>query len=433
MACLPQEAFAQSRSPGAAAPPTRTPDVAVTGIGLVTPAGTGREASWDGVCSGRPTAATDPELAGEPVDFSCRVRDFDPVRDLEDPQAWRYDRCTQFALAAAREAVGDAGLDPVAWPGERVGVVLGTAVGGISTLLPQARKFDATGAGGLSPMLLAKFLPNMAAGHLSIALGARGPSLQTSTACAAGATAVGLALFLLRSGACDIVVAGGAEAGVIPMMTSAFARMRALSRRTGEPAAASRPFDRDRDGFVMGEGAGVLVLERAADAARRGRTGYALLAGYGATSDAHHPVAPHPEGRGARAAIRAALADAGAAGTEVDHVNAHGTSTPLNDAVEGAALRQLLGTGASVTSTKGVTGHLLGAAGAVEAAFTALTIARGLAPPCANLTHPDPALDLDLIRGPARPQRPTLALSNSFGFGGHNAVLAFRPVAEVTA
>ncbi|MBT2425505.1 3-oxoacyl-ACP synthase [Streptomyces sp. CB00316] len=401
-------------------------DIAVTGIGLVTPGGIGTEPTWDAVCAGRATAHTDPVLAeaGAPVRLACRV----PPRERGRGRLWRFDPATRFLLTAAREALASARLDPARWDAGRVAVVVGTAAGGISTLEEQHRKLLASGPGALSPMTLSAFLPNMAAGHLALELGATGPSLQTSTACASGATAIITAALLLRAGACDIAVAGGTDAMVTPLCASAFAKMGALSRREGNPGGASRPFDRDRDGFVLGEGCGVLVLERAAHAAARTVGPSALLAGYGATGDAHHPTAPHPEGVGLRAAAREALARAGRSPDEVDHINAHGTSTALNDAVEATAIRELYGTGhaPSVTSAKGVLGHTMGAAGAIEAALTVLSIARGTVPPTANFTAPDATTaGIDIVRATTRPQRVGLALSHSLGFGGHNTVLAF--------
>ncbi|ARF77084.1 3-oxoacyl-ACP synthase [Kitasatospora albolonga] len=403
-----------------------TDPVAVTGIGLVTPGGIGTEATWAAVCAGRATAGTDPVLAeaGAPVRIACRVPPQEGVRG----RVWRFDPATRFLLTAAREALATARLDPEQWEPGRVAVVVGTAAGGVTTLEAQHRKLLASGPGALSPLTLPAFLPNMAAGQLALELGATGPSLQTSTACASGATAVITAALLLRAGLCDVAVAGGTDAMVTPLCASAFAKMGALSRREGDPGSASRPFDRDRDGFVLGEGSGVLVLERTAHAAARTVRPLALLAGYGATGDAHHPTAPHPRGAGLRAATARALAGAGRTPDEVGHINAHGTSTALNDAVEATAIRELYGTGTgpSVTSAKGVLGHTMGAAGAIEAALTVLSVARGTVPPTAGFTAPDAATaGIDLVRAAARPQRVGLALSHSLGFGGHNTVLAF--------
>ncbi|MFI7102582.1 beta-ketoacyl-[acyl-carrier-protein] synthase family protein [Streptomyces sp. NPDC050161] len=403
--------------------------LAVTGIGLVTPAGSGTAATWEGVCAGRGTAAPDPELAGLPVAFSCRVPGFDPRDLVPGPRPWQHDRATQFALAAAHEAVTAAELDPAARDAARIAVVLGSAAGGVGTYEDQCRKFTDSGPQAVSPLTLPAFLPNMAAGQVAIALGARGPVLHTSTACASGASAVALAALLLSSGTCDVAVAGGTDAMVTPLCATAFAQMKALSRRRDAPARASRPFDADRDGFVLGEGAGVLVLERAADAAARRAPVQAHLAGYGIAADAHHPVAPDPECRGLRLATAQALRSAGATASDVAHINAHGTGTPLNDRTEATALAQLFGpAGPSVTSAKGVLGHTMGASGAIEAALTALTVKHGHVPPTANFHHPDPdSPTLDLVTDAPRTQTIPLALSNSLGFGGHVTVLAFRP------
>ncbi|WP_308342457.1 beta-ketoacyl-[acyl-carrier-protein] synthase family protein [Streptomyces sp. MW-W600-10] len=409
-------------------PGDRAP-VWITGAGVVSPAGLGVEATWERVCAGRPTARTDPDLAGLPVDFSCRVPPYDLREALPGvplPAAERLDPFTVFAATAAGEAIADAGLDPGAWPAERVAVVVGTSLGGARTLEEQHERFLHGGVQRLSASLLPRYMPNLVAGQLSIVFGARGPCLQTSTACASGATAITIAADLLRAGRCDIALAGATEACVTPLITSAFARLGALSQRTDAPGEASRPFDRERDGFVMGEGAGMVVLERAEDATARGHRGRALLAGYGATSDAHHPVAPDPQGAGAVRAIQAALEDAAADADEVDHVNAHGTSTPLNDAMESAVISHVLGPRPVVTSTKGVTGHLLGAAGAVEAVLTVRTLEEALVPPCANLHEMSEGIDIDVVTGRPRHHPVRLALSNSFGFGGHNVVLAFR-------
>lgn len=407
-------------------------EIVVTGLGLVTPAGVGVKESWSGVCRGESTARRDPALSGLPVDFSCRVPDFESDLPSLGPRSWRLDRYAQFAVLAAAEAVDGAGLDPERWDGHRVGIVLGTASGGVGTFEREHTRLLSKGPALVSPLLMPMFLPNMAAGQVAIDFRASGPTLSTSTACASGSTAIGVARDLLRSGTCDVVLAGGAEAMITPVCTAAFAKMGALSRRGDSPADACRPFDATRDGFVMGEGAAVLVLERQQHARSRGATVLAVLAGYGATADAHHPTAPDPKGRGAELALRRALADARATPEEVGHVNAHGTGTLLNDAAEANALARVLGAARpAVTSTKAVTGHALGAAGAIEAAFTVLSVQHGLVPPTANLHDLDPAIDLDVVAGAAREVAPHLALSNSFGFGGQNAVLAFRPASSL--
>ncbi|CAN5358919.1 beta-ketoacyl-[acyl-carrier-protein] synthase family protein [soil metagenome] len=399
------------------------PQVAITGLGLVTPAGIGVESSWQGVLSGVSAAAKDPNLEGIAVDISCRVPGFDAAALLGPKHARRLDRFVQLAVVAGREAVADAGLDPETWDGARVGVVLGCGMGGAATWETQHRRMLEHGPGKVSPMLIPMLVPNMVAGQLAMEFAAYGPNLVTATACASGATAIGVARDLLRSGSCDIVLTGGTEAGLTPLSIAGFAQMGALSARTDDPGAASRPFDVGRDGFVAAEAAGVLVLEREDDAKARRASVRARLAGYGASADAHHATAPHPQGAGAERAIVAALADAGIAPDEVDHVNAHGTSTPLNDVAEARTLRRVLGDGFSVTSTKGVTGHSLGAAGAIEAAFSVLTISNGLTPPTANLDSQDPEADIDVVAKAPREGNVDVVVSNSFGFGGQNAVL----------
>ena len=400
-------------------------NVAVTGLGLVTPAGIGVEASWNGVLAGTGLAQTDPALAGIGVDMSCRVPDFDAETLLGRKAARRLDRFVQLAIVAAREAVTDAGLDPQTWDGARVGVVFGCGMGGSATWEQQHSRLLADGPAKVSPLLIPMIVPNMVAGHLAMEFGALGPNLVTATACASGATAIGVARDLLRSGACDVVLTGGTEAGVTPLAIAGFAQMGALSGRTDEPAAASRPFDVGRDGFVAAEAAGVLVLERADDARARKARPHALLAGYGASADGHHITAPDPEGAGAARAVQAALDDAGLAPADVAHVNAHGTSTPLNDVAESRTIERVIGDHVAITSTKGVTGHALGAAGAIEAAFTVLTVEHGLIPPTANLDSQDPDVHLDVVAKAPREQRVEAAVSDSFGFGGQNAVLVF--------
>ncbi|MFC4146069.1 beta-ketoacyl-[acyl-carrier-protein] synthase family protein [Micromonospora mangrovi] len=398
-------------------------EVAVTGLGLVTPAGIGVAANWRRVLSGVSTAAPDDRLRDCPVAFSCRVPDFDPDALLGGFAARQLARYTQLAVVAVREAVADAGWDPRTWDGARVAVVFGTSFGGVESYESAYEALAGRGPRAVSPLTIPMHLVNMVAGQLAIDIGARGPSQVTATACASGATAVGTGRELLRRGDCDIVVAGAAEAALTPLVVTGLARMGALSGRADAPAEASRPFDRDRDGFVPAEGAGALVLERAADARARGRRPRVLVGGYGASTDAHHVTSPAPGGEGIERALREALRDAGVDGTDVDHVNAHGTSTPLGDVVEGRMLRRVLGARAAVTSTKGVTGHPLAAAGAIEAAYTALAVGAGTAPPTANLTHLAPELDLDVVAGVPRDLPIDVAVSMSMGFGGHNAAL----------
>ncbi|MCX4551444.1 beta-ketoacyl-[acyl-carrier-protein] synthase family protein [Streptomyces sp. NBC_01387] len=402
-----------------------TPEIAVTGLGMITPAGADTNTTWEQVCAGLPTARRLPELHGLPVDFACPV-DADVDALVGGRRTWRMHRFVKLALIAARQAVADAGLDPASWDGSRVGVIIGVGVGGVSVLTDNALKLHTTGPESVSPLLVPMMIPNAAAGEVAIALRAHGPSLAPATACASGATAIAVARDLLASGQCDVVVAGGAESVLQPLVVSGFTQLGALSRRTEDPGAASRPFAGDRDGFVMAEGAGVLVLERAADAAARGQRARALLTGVGATTDAHHPTAPDPQGRCARAAVAAALREADWSPYDIGHVNAHGTSTPLNDAMEAAVITRVFPHWPSVTSAKGVLGHSLAAAGAIEAALTVLTLETGLIPPVGNLDAPAVEFDLNCVTKQARPEHVETAVSHSFGFGGHNVVLAFQ-------
>lgn len=396
--------------------------VAVTGLGLLTPAGLGVRENWDRICSGKSAATDDPTLAGMDVTFSCRVPGFDGNEQLGRRKAWRMDRCSQLAVVAAREAIADAGLDPERWDATRVGVVLGNSLGGSATFEKQYRTFleDTT---GVSPLMIPMGMVNMVTCYVAMDCGARGPGMVTATACASGTTAIGVAKQLLQSGDCNIVLAGGTESALTPATMAGLIQTGALSGRNSDPSAASRPFDRDRDGFVAGEGAGILVLERAEDARARGGRIRALVAGYGSAFDAYHVTQPEPSGAGIERALRAALADADVGPNEVDHVNAHGTSTPLNDLIEGRALSRVFGDHPAVTSTKGVTGHTLAAAGAIETAYSVLAIEHGVVPPTANLEYPDTEIELDLVARTARAISVEVAASTSLGFGGNNAAL----------
>jgi beta-ketoacyl-acyl-carrier-protein synthase II len=418
-------------------------DVVVTGLGLVTPAGRGLDDAWEGVLAGKAAAHTDEALveAGTSVTSACRVPPFDPDAELGRGASRRLDRFTHLALLAAREAVDRAGLAPI-WCEDddldaavldglvdldRVGVVLGSGIGGAESWQDEYPRYLDRGPGRVSPMFIPKMLSNTAAGSIAMRTGARGPNLTVNTACAAGASAVHVARDLIASGTADVVLAGGVEAGITGLSISAFAQMGALSRNP-DPAAASRPFDVDRDGFVMGEGAGVLVLESAEHARRRGTDPLARVAGCGASADAFHATAPPDDGGGAALAIRRAIDDAGLAASRVGHANAHGTSTPLNDAAEARAMRTAFGDdleGVAVSSTKGVTGHLLGAAGAVEAIFAIQSLRTGLVPPTANLATQDPEIDLDVVADEPRTVDLEATLSTSMGFGGQNAALVF--------
>ncbi|MEU9111296.1 beta-ketoacyl-[acyl-carrier-protein] synthase family protein [Streptomyces sp. NPDC048483] len=403
-----------------------THEVAITGIGLLTPAGADTETTWQGVCDGVPTAGIDPALGDVPVPLTCRVPDFDAAA-LLGPDVWRMDRFSHLALAAARQAVADAQLDTTSWDGARVAVIVGVGADSKDTSVAGTRKLIDRTYASISPLTVPRSTANAAAAEICMALNAYGPSMAVTTACASGATALGVAKDLLAAGRCDIVLAGGTEAPCHPLTSLAFSQMGALSTRLHDPAGASRPFDADRDGFVLAEGAGILVLERATDARARRATAYAYLSGYGCSTDGYHYAAAHPEGVGIERALNAALADAGLQATDIGHINAHGTATPMNDRIESATIqRYFRGRSPIVNSTKGVTGHTLGAAGAIEAALTALTLRHQSIPPTANLDRIDTDIDLDVVDKTARPCRIDAAASNSFGFGGHNTVLILR-------
>lgn len=403
--------------------------VLVTGLGVVAPVGSGLERFWDALVHGRtgigPIGAFDASalrsrIAGE-------VRDVDPAAVLPSKTIKRTARFTQLALVAAHEALGHAGIPPERR--EDVGVVAGTGVGGFEVIEREHAAFLERGAGRFHPLTVPMVIPNMAAGSIAIETGCRGPNLGITTACASGGNAIGTALDLIRSGRCDTALAGSAESTISPFAVDGYCQLRALSTRNEAPERASRPFDRDRDGFVIAEGAAFLVLEREDAARARGARAWAEVAGYGTSADGHHHTAPDPEGRGAARALRAALADARVAPGDVQVVNAHGTSTPLNDATELRVLRAVFGDHARrlmVHATKSMTGHALGAAGALEAVAAVLTVARGVVHPTVNLERPDPDDDLDHVPGAAREADVRCAVSESFGFGGHNAVLVFR-------
>ena len=409
-------------------------EVVVTGMGLISPAGRGLADAWSGALSGKTGAAVDDDLVamGTPVTICCRVPSFDPDAELGRGAARRLDRFTHLALIAAREALEHAGLvDEVgmitsAEP-DRTGVLLGSGIGGAETWASEYPNYLEKGPRRTSPMFIPKMLSNTAAGTVAIRSGARGPNMTVNTACAAGASAIHLGRDLIRAGAADVIVAGGVEAGITGLSVSAFAQMGALSKNP-DPDTASRPFDVDRNGFVIGEGSGVVILESAEHAAARGATTYATVAGAGASADAHHATAPPEDGGGAILAIRRAVEDAGIDPTDVGHLNAHGTSTPLNDAAEARAMRAVFGDhtdAIAVASTKGVTGHTLGAAGAIEAIFSIMALREGLVPPTANLVNQDPEIALDVVAGAPREVGLQAVLSTSMGFGGQNAALVF--------
>ncbi|MFG2192933.1 beta-ketoacyl-[acyl-carrier-protein] synthase family protein [Streptomyces sp. NPDC048639] len=400
-------------------------EVAVTGLGLITPAGSDPDTNWKTLAMGRSLAAKNPEFAGLPVDISCDVPDFEPQLELGPRLTRRLDRFAHLGLIAARRAVEDAGLDIAACRPERVGVVLGVGSNSLRTYVAEFTRLGQGRPTAVSPLALPRSVPNMLAGEIALDTGARGPNFTVSSACASGSTALGVARGMLLGDMCDVILAGGSDSWS-PMTATCFAQMRALSTRVDRPALASRPFDRERDGFVLGEGAAVLVLERLDHAQARGTRSRALLCGYGASADAHHPTAPHPEGAGAEQAVRQALTDTGCAPGDIGHVNAHGTSTRLGDAAEALMLRRVFG-GAPppVTATKSIIGHALGASGAIEAALTVLALERQEVPPTANLTEQDTGHELDIVTGRPRPLNFDLALTTSFGFGGQNAALVF--------
>ncbi|GAC1375475.1 MAG: beta-ketoacyl-ACP synthase II [Acidimicrobiales bacterium] len=402
--------------------------IAVTGMGVKSPVGLDLESFWDGLCSGRSAAGpiTQFDTSAHPVTFACEIGDFDIGAYVAPKEAAHIDRVTQLGFAAAVDALahaGDLGADPA-----RIAVIGGTGVGGLITLETEIMKYAAKGAMRVSPFLVPMMMSNAIPAFIALQHGFTGPNFAVVTACAAGTNAIGEATRLLRNGEADVVIAGGAESSVTPVGLAAFNRMGALSRRKDDPAHASRPFDKDRDGFVMGEGAGFLVLETWERASARGARIYGGVAGYGRNSDAYHITAPSPGGDGAVRCMELALEDAGILAGDIGHVNAHGTSTPLNDAAETQAVIKVFGTSPPpVSSVKGATGHLIGAAGAVEAIASLLAIAKGSVFPTTNHVECDPDLTIDVVHGAPRAVPAAPALSNSFGFGGHNASLVLVP------
>ena len=405
--------------------------IVVTGLGAVTPIGSGTEGLWDGLMSGRSGAGpiTQFETESLPVRIACEVTDFDPANYVDARQVGRTDRFTQMAVAATTLAIEDFGEFDFESNGDRVGVIIGSGIGGIGTIEREHSALLKGGPRRVSPFMVPRLMPNAAAAAVAMKFKLFGPNYAPTSACATGAHAIGEAYRNLKAGAADVMIAGGTEAALTPLSVSAFARMGALSRRNDDPGAASRPFEKNRDGFVFGEGAGVLILETREHAEKRGAPILAEVAGYGASADAFHVTQPDPEGAGATLAMRAALNDAKANPDEVDYINAHGTSTPYNDRVETIAIKSAFGVEAKripVSSTKSQTGHLLGAAGAVEAMVSVLAVARNVIPGTINLDESDPECDLDYVGEGPRETNVRLALSNSFGFGGQNSCLLFR-------
>lgn len=405
--------------------------VVITGIGPVTPVGIGVDAFWEGLITGRSGIFPIERFETDdlPVKLAGQVPDFDVSKFMEPKEAKRTDPFVHLAVAATKLAWEDAGNPEV--ESQRGGVIFATGIGGIHTVIAQHDVIMEKGPKRVSPFMVPMLMGNAAAGHIAMMLKLTGPNFCTMSACASGAHGVGEAYRMVRDGLMDLAIGGGSEYSTMPLTIAAFAQMTALTKNP-DPATASRPFDAARDGFVISEGACALVLETEERAKARGARIYAEIAGYGASDDAYHITAPDPEGSGASIAIRMALADAGAEPTDVDYVNAHGTSTPLNDASETAALKTTLGAHAyevAVSSTKSMTGHMLGAAGAVEAAASALAVHHAKVPPTIHYENVDPACDLDYVPNEARELDVELAISNSFGFGGQNAVLAMRKYA----
>jgi 3-oxoacyl-[acyl-carrier-protein] synthase II len=409
--------------------------VVITGLGAMTPCGIHIDTLWKQICNGVSGigAITRFDTTDFPVRIAGEVRDFHPEHYLDKRDIRRADRFVQFALAASQAAVDDAGLTITASNADRVGVYIGTAFGGLESLEAVHRQLLEKGPNRVSPLFPAIVLGNLAAGQVSIRFGASGPNNSSVTACAAGAHSIGEAFHLIVRGAADAMIAGGTEAVITPLAVSTFGNMRALSTRNHAPQEASRPFDRDRDGFVMAEGAGVLMLEELQHARHRGAHIYAEMAGYGSASDAYHLTAPCPDGAGAARCMRNALQDAVLSAEAVDYINAHATSTPAGDVAETEGIKTVFKTRAHaipISATKSMTGHLLGAAGAVESILTILALRDGILPPTINYQHPDPACDLDYVPNEARQVPIRTAMCNAFGFGGTNASLVFRTFDE---
>ena len=407
--------------------------VVVTGLGAVTPIGNDVPTYWEGLSTGKNGVApiTLFDAARHACRFAAEVKGFDPSGSIEPKEAKRWDRFCQFAVVAAKQAVAHAGLTIDARNANRIGTAIGSGVGGLLMMETQAHVLAERGPDRVSPFCVPMMIPNMATGLTAIALGAKGPSSAVATACAAGSNAIGDAYRLIQMGLADAMVCGGAESAITPLGVAGFASAKALSFRNDDPATASRPFDAERNGFVIGEGAGVIVLESLEHARARGAEILAEVVGYGMTCDAHHITSPSPGGTGGAEAMRLALADARIEAAAVDYVNAHGTSTQANDSNETAAIKSALGDRAyqiPVSSTKSMTGHLLGGSGGIEAVAAVLAIGHNLVPPTINYQNPDPACDQDVVPNQAREQTLNVVLSNSFGFGGHNVCLAFRRI-----
>jgi len=405
--------------------------VVVTGVGLITPLGIGTEQTWDALINGRSGIGpiTRFDASDQASQIAAEVKDFNPEQWFEKKQAKNLDPFVQYAVAAADIAWKNSGLSITDENINRVGVITGCGMGGLPTIEEYHGILTSKGPRKITPFFIPRVIPNMPSGHISMRIGCKGPNLSQTTACAAGTHAVGEAFRHIAYGDCDAAITGGTESVICPLAVGGFSAMKALSTRNDAPTAASRPFDRDRDGFVISEGAGMMVLEELEAAKRRGATIYAEVIGYGQTSDAYHIAAPPEDGEGAARCMAAALRDAGVNPEDVDYINAHGTSTPLNDKCETLAIKSVFGAHVhklAVSSTKSMTGHMLGAAGGIEASFTVLSLHHGVLPPTINLENPDPDCDLDYVPLVAREVAIETAMSNSFGFGGTNGVVVFR-------
>lgn len=404
--------------------------VVVTGMGCISPVGNTVKETWDALLAGRSGAGpiTLFDASRHKTRFAAEVKGFDAVSVFGNREARKMDRFTQFATVATLEALDQSGLKIDDSNRDRVGIVIGTGIGGIGTIMEQAETLRERGPDRVSPFLVPMMISDSAAGMLAIRFGARGPNMALATACASGNNAIGEAMEMIRRGAADAMIAGASEGALVSITMAGMNVMGALSTRNDEPLTASRPFDKNRDGFLMGEGAGILILESLESAQARGATILCELSGYGATDDAHHISAPAENGAGAAISMKHALDDAGLQITDIEYINAHGTSTPLNDKSETAAIKTVFGEQAykiPVSSTKSMTGHLLGASGAVEAVFSILAMRNGVIPPTVNYQTPDPECDLDYVPNQPRNVQIQHAMSNSFGFGGHNATLVF--------
>ncbi len=407
--------------------------VVVTGLGIVTSIGHDVASFWSGLVAGK--IGVDRVTLFDPSNFACQigaeVRDWDVNQFMDPKEARRNDRYTHFGFVAAKQAVADSGIDMSREDGDRVGVIIGSGIGGMHTYETQLRVLFERGPRKVSPFTIPSLIGNMCSGLVAIELGARGPNFGMVSACATGTHSLGEAAHAIRRGDADVMVAGGSEAAITPFAYASFCSMKAMSTRNDNPKAASRPFDKSRDGFIMGEGAGILVIESLEHARARGARIYCELAGYAATCDAYHITQPDPDGKGLSMAMRRALESAGVNPGDVDYINAHGTSTPYNDKFETLAIKKVFGDHARklpVSSTKSMTGHLLGAAGGIESVVCVKTIEQGVLPPTMNLEEPDPDCDLDYVPNAARRVKVRTVLSNNLGFGGQNAAVVFRAV-----